>query len=125
MRRYLWQEREAAAKQQEMEAARREATEKAKEYEGVRSEVRSHTQYLYLSHLTTFACPGVCHMPTFWALATDWDNLRSAASILVIMQKLQFPRGRAQVIILWGSAAFAWHLAKQPSKGLESIRGNA
>ena len=36
----LLQEREAAAKQQEMEAARREATEKAREYEGVRSQVR-------------------------------------------------------------------------------------
>ncbi len=34
------QEREAAAKQQEVEEARREATEKAKEYEDVRSEVR-------------------------------------------------------------------------------------
>ena len=36
----MLQEREAAAKQQEMEEARREAMEKTKEYEDVRSEVR-------------------------------------------------------------------------------------
>ena len=45
----MLQEREAAAKQQEMEEARREAMEKAKEYEEVRSEVR-----LLQSH---FPCP--------------------------------------------------------------------
>ncbi len=39
----MLQEREAAAKQQEMEEARREAMEKAKEYEDVRSEVRCPT----------------------------------------------------------------------------------
>ena len=44
----MLQEREAAAKQQEMEEARSEAMEKAKEYEDVRSEVRC-----LLSHLSS------------------------------------------------------------------------
>ena len=35
----MMQEREAEAKHHEMEAARREAAEKAREYEGVRAEV--------------------------------------------------------------------------------------
>ena len=35
----MLQEREAEAKHHEMEAARREAAEKAREYEGVRAEV--------------------------------------------------------------------------------------
>ena len=37
------QEREAEAKHHEMEAARREAAEKAREYEGVRAEVLCHS----------------------------------------------------------------------------------
>ena len=42
----IMQEREAEAKHHEMEAARREAAEKAREYEGVRAEVICHSCFL-------------------------------------------------------------------------------
>ena len=48
---HLMQEREAEAKHHEMEAARREAAEKAREYEGVRAEVLCHSCFVPLPAL--------------------------------------------------------------------------
>ena len=57
----MLQEREAEAKHHEMEAARREAAEKAREYEGVRAEVLCYSWLMPVACLNAFL-PGASLM---------------------------------------------------------------